>query len=136
MEFSTGNLLASVVLVLALTGPSLSQTTGTVTGRATDDSGELLAGVEVRLDGPSLIGGARTMTTSPLGAYRFTELPGGTFTVTLVIPGFKTLEIRDVRVKIGATATVNGTLETTTAPATITSLSQERHWTWNRQRWV
>ncbi len=124
MEFSTRNLLASVVLVLALTGPSLSQTTGTVTGRAMDDSGESLAGVKVRLAGPSLIGGARTITTSLLGAYRFTELPGGTFTVTLVLPGFKTLEIRDVRVKIGAIARVNGTLEATTAPAIITSLSQ------------
>jgi hypothetical protein len=94
--------------------PGLAQTTGTITGRAMDSSSALIPGVEVSVASPSLIGGARTAITNEQGNYRFTQLSGGAYTVTFSLPGFKTLNIEGVRVAVGATATVNGSLEVAT----------------------
>ena len=53
-----------------------------ITGRAMDTSGGALPGVTVSITSPNLIGGARTAVTDEQGVYRFTLLPGGTYTVT------------------------------------------------------
>lgn len=111
MNLSRGKLFAVLVLILALGMPGLAQTTGTITGRAMDSSGALIPGVEVSVASPALIGGARTAITNEQGNYRFTQLAGGNYTVTFSLPGFKTLNIEGVRVGVGATATVNGSLE-------------------------
>ena len=72
-----------------------------------------------------MIQGTRTAITNETGSYRFTQLPGGDYTVTFSLPGFATLNIEGVTVLVGATATVNGALEVATVAETITVTSQE-----------
>ena len=62
------------------------QQTGTITGRAADASGGALPGVTVSITSPNMIGGARTAVTDEQGVYRFTLLPGGTYTVSFSSP--------------------------------------------------
>ena len=125
MNLSRGNLFAVLVLVLALAAPGFGQATGTITGRAMDSSGALIPGVEISVASPAMIGGARMAISNESGSYRFPQLAAGEYTVTFSLPGFKTLNIEGVRLELGATATVNGSLEVATVAETITVLSQE-----------
>jgi Carboxypeptidase regulatory-like domain len=116
-----------VVLALVLSASvafSQSATTGNITGRAQDSSAALIPGVEVSVSSPSMIGGARSAITDETGSYRFTLLPAGTYRVTFVLPGFKTLNIDGVNVTPGATATINGPLEVASTSEEVTVTSQ------------
>src|SRR5580693_5912916 len=100
------------ILLLIFSVPAFSQVraTGQITGRATDNSGALIPGVDVSITSPAMIGGARTAPTDELGVYRFTLLPAGTYRVSFTLPGFKTLNIESVDVAPGGTMTINGTM--------------------------
>jgi hypothetical protein len=117
--------LAAAALVSALALPAYAQTqTGAITGRAVDTSGGALPGVTVSISSPQMIGGARTAVTDDQGVYRFTLLPGGTYTVTFEIPGFNTLNVEGVTLSAGATMTINGKLDVATLQETVTVTSQ------------
>lgn len=116
--------LAVTALVFSLALPAYAQqSTSAITGRATDTSGAALPGVTVSIASPQMIGGARTTVTDDEGLYRFTLLPGGTYTVTFTLPGFSTLNIEDVDLNAGATMTINGKLEVATLQETVTVTS-------------
>ncbi len=118
-----GALTASLLVAFAL--PALAQTqTGTITGRAIDASSGALPGVTVSIASSNLIGGARTAVTDDQGVYRFTLLPGGTYTVTFVLTGFTQLNIESVLLSAGNTVTINGKLEVATLQESITVTSQ------------
>jgi hypothetical protein len=117
--------LATPALVLAAAGSvDAQQSTSAITGRATDASGGALPGVTVAIASPQMIGGARTAVTDDQGVYRFTLLPGGTYTVTFTLAGFNTLNIEGVNVAAGQTITINGKLEVATLQETVTVTSQ------------
>lgn len=117
--------LAVAVAVLAGGAPGWAQsTTSAITGRATDSSGGALPGVTVSISSPNMIGGSRTAVTDEEGLYRFTLLPGGTYTVTFELPGFTTLNIEGVQVNAGATMTINGKLDVASLQETVTVTSQ------------
>jgi Carboxypeptidase regulatory-like domain/TonB dependent receptor-like, beta-barrel len=110
--------------VCAVASPAFAQTTtGTITGRALDNSGGILPGVEVSISSPSMIGGARTGFTDEQGVYRFTQLPVGEYRVTFKLSGFRTLNIDGVRVDLGATATINGQLQIDAVSEEVTVVS-------------
>ncbi|MDP1572159.1 MAG: carboxypeptidase regulatory-like domain-containing protein [Vicinamibacterales bacterium] len=114
-----------LALLVALAAPAAAQTlTGGITGRATDESGGALPGVDVSIASPNMIGGARSAVTDEQGTYRFTLLPGGTYRVTFTLPGFTTLNIEGVTVSVGATMTINGRLTVATLEETVTVTSQ------------
>jgi hypothetical protein len=98
------------LLLVPPAGAALAQTSGTLTGRALDSSGGVLPGVTVTITSPAMIGGARTAVTDEQGAYRFTQLASGEYRVSFALQGFQTLNIEGVRVTIGATQTINGTM--------------------------
>ncbi len=117
--------LTSIALAVALAGAAeAQQQTGAITGRATDTSGGALPGVTVSVTSPSLIGGARTAVTDELGVYRFTLLPGGQYTISFVLPGFATLNVQQVNLNAGATATINGKMEVAALQESVTVTSQ------------
>jgi hypothetical protein len=117
--------LAITAMALALPALALAQAaTSNITGRATDSSGGALPGVTVSITSPNLIGGARTVVTDEQGLYRFTQLPGGTYTVKFELPGFTTLNVEAVSVSGGSTMTINGKLEVATLQETVTVTSQ------------
>lgn len=118
-------LILSLMLLFApLAGLAVAQTAGTLTGRALDSSGGLLPGVDVIITSPAMIGGPRTTVTDEQGAYRFTQLPSGEYRVSFSLQGFQTLNIEGVRVTIGATMTINGTLGLDTVSESITVTSE------------
>jgi hypothetical protein len=116
-------LVPSLLLILSIS--VLAQvTTGSLTGRATDNSGAIIPGVEVTIGSPSMIGGARSVPSDETGSYRFTLLPPGVYRVSFSLPGFKTLNIDGVSVAAGATMTINGTMEVASVAEEVTVTSQ------------
>jgi hypothetical protein len=79
------------VLSVSLLVPGLAQTiTGTIAGGITDSSGAVVPNVNIKLENTAT-GLSRSATTSSSGGYRITELPIGTYKLTVAAPGFKTL---------------------------------------------
>jgi hypothetical protein len=70
--------LAAIALMFAL--PVAAQTTAALTGTVTDENGKPLASVTVTVSSPALQG-SRSTVTGPSGAYQFSALPPGTYTI-------------------------------------------------------
>ena len=97
----------------------LAQTTGTIEGTVTDQSGAALPGVTVDLAGASLQG-ARSAVTAADGRYRFLSLSPGAYTVTATLSGFGRVQ-KKATVTLDATVTANLQLDlSTTAEVTVT----------------
>ena len=95
------------------------QTTGTVEGIVTDQSGAGLPGVNVELAG-SKLQGIRTAITTASGGYRFPGVPPGAYTITASLTGFGKLQ-KGATVTLDSTATVSLSLTlSTTAEVTVT----------------
>jgi outer membrane receptor protein involved in Fe transport len=86
--------LLAAALVVGWVGPVAAQTVG-VSGRVVDASGDGVAGAVVTLTGGSV---RQTETTEAAGGYRFTNLPAGTYDVTVLHVGFKPASRTMVRV--------------------------------------
>jgi hypothetical protein len=111
----TAGIAAAAVFTLMMTALSpvaLAQSlqTGNIIGKVSDNTGARAPGVTVTLTSPVLIT-ARTASTDQEGAYRFPALPPGTYAVTFVLQGFRTLTRSNIPVDIGATKTLDATLE-------------------------
>ena len=99
--------LAVAAFLLALGVPAFAQrTTGDVIGTVKDESGAMLPGVSVSISGPNIVG-TKTDVTSGNGVYRIGGLPPGTYSVAYTLAGFKTLNLREVRVNVGGTVEEN-----------------------------
>ena len=112
-------LVLSVCLLLVAPVAVLAQTTGTIEGVITDQSGAALPGVTVELAGIKLQG-ARSAVTSADGRYRFLSLTPGDYTVTGTLAGFGKVQ---KKATVGLDATVQANLQlnlSTTAEVTVT----------------
>lgn len=108
-----------LTLLFALTHPALAQTTGSINGTVTDNSGAMLPGVTITATGPALMGG-QTALTNAEGQYRFPTLPPGAYTLRFELPGFSAV-IRDgILVQVGFTATVPVQLQVASLAETVT----------------
>src|SRR5262245_44195723 len=87
-----------VILVPALVSVVLAQskTTSAITGVVKGPDGGVVVGATVSIDSPQLIGGTRSMVTGAQGKYRFPEIAPGEYSVTVVMPGFKTVRTENV----------------------------------------
>ena len=93
--------------------------TGTIVGRATDQTGAVLPGVTVTITADVLIQ-PETFVTSDTGSFRFAELARGTYTITFELPGFQTLIREGVILAAGATQTINAELGIAELQETVT----------------
>jgi hypothetical protein len=84
--------------------------TGKITGVVTDSSGSAVPNATVTVKSTALMA-PRTINTSADGAYLFDLLPPGTYEVTVMAPGFRTLYETGVVLTAGFTATVNSKLQ-------------------------
>ena len=108
-------------LALLLGAPiAQAQTTGSITGLVTDDSGAVLPGVTITLTGERLIGGAQTQVSDASGTYRFDRLVPGSYNVKFELQGFRTVERPDVRISAAFVASINGKMEVGSLSETIT----------------
>ena len=68
-----------------------AQDTGDITGTVRDNTGAVIQGAEVKINGAA--GGIqRTTTTNSDGDYLEAGLPGGTYNLTITAKGFKTFK--------------------------------------------
>ena len=116
---------AATLLVLSLffaAAPSAfaqGGATSTITGIVRDEGGGVLPGATVLV--VSNATGSRFETvTGSTGLYTVPSLSAGVYTVTVSLTGFKTSEIRDVRVQPGSPTTLNASLGVGTLEETIT----------------
>ena len=85
---------------------TVTATTGAVNGLVTDSTRAMVPGVLVSLSGASLLADVTTITDQT-GAYRFSAVPPGDYTLTFELAGFVTMTRNGVHVGLGFTATVN-----------------------------
>src|SRR5437867_2912649 len=86
-----GTIFATVFFAAGLSRPSAAQGVGGIAGSVFDTSGAALPGVTVALSNPGVIGGDQETITDARGAYQFTRLVPGTYSVKGTLPGFRTL---------------------------------------------
>ena len=93
--------------------------TGEIIGTVTDQEGVPLPGVTVEADSPALVGTA-TAITDEMGRFRLVQLPPGVYTLKFSLPGFTTVERKDIEVRLGRTLRVDVSLRQATIEETIT----------------
>ncbi len=82
-----------------------AQTTGSIRGQAVDQQGGPLPGVTVQVTG-DLIRGERLSVTGEGGAFSFSAIPPGEYTVSAELEGFASKRLDGVRVGISSTRTL------------------------------
>ena len=75
---------------------SMPKGTGVIAGTATDASGAVLSGANLRLSNPSGI--SYETTTDQKGNFRFLSVPAGVYSLTAEMPGFQTYRLTDIPV--------------------------------------
>ncbi len=99
--------LAILAALPALT--SAQEITGTIVGKATDQSGAVLPGVIVvaRHHGTGL---SRETTTADDGGFTLSYLPIGTYDVTFTLSGFKTFSAKAIELHVNDRIQIDGSL--------------------------
>jgi hypothetical protein len=85
------------------------KTTGTISGVVTDPAGAVVSGADVTVTNTAT-GETRSAKTSGQGDYAITELPAGTYDVTIKQPNFKEYVSKGVQLFVASTATINAAL--------------------------
>jgi hypothetical protein len=80
---------------------------GILSGTVVDESGVGLPGVEVKVEGPALMGSRATMTNT-VGFFRVAQLNvGPNYQATFTLKGFKKIIKKDMRIELGKESTIN-----------------------------
>jgi hypothetical protein len=104
-------LLTLFILVLAFTTGLMAQLqTGAIRGSVKDNQNNPLPGVTVQIMSDAIMG-TQSYITSETGAFRFPAIPPGTYSIMAEMPGFQTAKRDGILVRLGATITVNFTME-------------------------
>ena len=99
-------LILAGTIALAMPHDAAAQaTTGELTGRVTDQTGQIVAGATVVARDPGT-GFQRSTTTNDTGDFIITLLPPGRYTVTAERQGFKKVVRENVDVLVGTRATL------------------------------
>ncbi|WP_420239659.1 carboxypeptidase regulatory-like domain-containing protein [Telmatobacter bradus] len=102
----------SVLVVLCLVCAGHAQSfRGSIQGTVTDSTGAAIPGAEVKITSPGT-GLTRTVTTNDLGGYVASELPLGTYNVTVTKEGFGALSLTKIPVSVGTAARADAKLNT------------------------
>ncbi|HTP33050.1 MAG TPA: carboxypeptidase regulatory-like domain-containing protein [Candidatus Acidoferrales bacterium] len=96
------NTFSFLVAILLAAVSALAQSTGTIRGTLTDDSGAVIPAANVAIVGT---GAPRTVQTQADGSYTATGLVPGTYHVRVNFPGFQNFD-KQVAVSAGGTVTV------------------------------
>jgi len=84
---------------------------GSIQGTVTDASGASVVGAQVKVFNPGT-GMVRNITTNGQGEYVASELPLGTYNVTVEKTGFKTITLTQIPVSVGSPARADAKLTT------------------------
>ena len=83
-------LLCLVFMARFASGQTLAS--GSIAGVVRDTSGAVLPGVSVEAASSALIEKVRSVVTDGQGQYKIVNLPLGTYSVTVSLPGFKSVQ--------------------------------------------
>jgi hypothetical protein len=92
---------------------------GTVTGTLTDPAGAVVAAAPIELKGAET-GTAYPTVSSATGNYTFTQIPIGTYELSVTVPGFKKYLRQNIRVQAAQTLGLDITLEVGAANESVT----------------
>ena len=112
------------VAFLALLGGSLSfllaqLDRATLTGTVTDSSGAVVPSAVLNVSSEDT-GLRRAAQTSDNGTYTFSQLPIGSYTVTVAHPGLRSVTMKDVRLGVGDNRTLNFQMEVSSTETSVT----------------
>lgn len=114
-----GLMLALCTLLILLPSARAQELEGTFTGTVTDSSGAVIAHATVTLTLSSVGAEARVVETDANGNYTATNMPAGTYTITVAAPGFSTLTQKEVILNVAQQRAVNVQLKPGSATQTI-----------------
>jgi hypothetical protein len=111
---------AICVMVLLIAAPLVlcAQQPGVLTGTVHDETGAVIQGASVVVNGNGIQ--SQTTKTNDVGAYEFSKLRAGTYTVVITAPGFKESRSEYVNVTAGETTPI----EVTMTPAGVETVTQ------------
>ena len=102
----------SVLFAFIMVCTSSAQTfRGSIQGTITDTTGAAIPGAQVKVFSPST-GLSRTASTNDLGGYVASELPLGTYNITVAKEGFRTMTLTNIPVSVGSAARADAKLTT------------------------
>src|ERR1700759_3080319 len=84
--------------------------TGTIEGHVLDAGGAAIANATVTATSSAVQGGSKTAQSDAEGYYRLSQLPVGSYDLSVALSGFATEAFKDVRVHAATTFTVNATM--------------------------
>ncbi len=117
-------ILAILLLVLVASfALSQSRETGAITGKAVDEQGNPLPGVNLTLSGEKLMGG-RSVVSDANGDFRFPALPPGTYSLKAELSGFGTLVQENIRLTTTSTLSLTMTLKPATVQEQVTVIAK------------
>ena len=96
----TACLLGMLALFVCAASAYAQETRGSIEGIVRDNTGAVLPGATIEARSPALVG-VSTAVSDTAGAYRFPSLPPGTYQLTTVVPGFTTMKVEDIQVRLG-----------------------------------
>jgi len=115
--------ILAITLLLAPVAFSQSRETGAITGKAVDEQGGPLPGVNLTLSGEKLMG-TRTTVSDATGGFRFPALPSGTYSLKAELAGFGTVVQENVRLTTTATLSLTLTLKPATVQEQVTVIAK------------
>ncbi|UWZ85397.1 TonB-dependent receptor [Occallatibacter riparius] len=89
----------AALLVLAWGSRLMAQTAATISGHVSDTSGAAVPGAAILLSNNATQSGRSTISTTT-GDYTFTDVPVGTYKLTVTHPGFKTITSNAIQVQV------------------------------------
>ncbi len=84
---------------------------GSIQGTITDSTGAAIPGAQVKVFSPGT-GLNRTVSTNDLGGYVASELPLGTYSITIARDGFRTTTLTNIPVSVGSASRADARLAT------------------------
>ncbi|MFZ1085329.1 MAG: carboxypeptidase-like regulatory domain-containing protein [Terracidiphilus sp.] len=99
--------------------PAMSQTfRGSIQGTVTDSTGAAIPGAQVTVYSPST-GLSRTVAANDRGEYVASELPLGTYSITVEKAGFRTTTLNEIPVRVGSPTRADAKLATGTVEQVV-----------------
>ncbi len=107
------------LLMICITTVSAQRQTGSIKGKITDTEGFPLPGAFIYISSPALQG-FQTYVTSDTGRIKFHGLPSGRYKIKVEMPGFKTVNIENIIIRVGMTVSLFIAMEMSTVEEEIT----------------
>jgi hypothetical protein len=114
--------LAVLLAIMLLFCPLISRAqelSATLSGTVTDTSGALIPRATITIGLNGVNGTSRVVQSDSSGSYTATNLPAGTYSVTVVASGFQTFKARDIVLNVAEKHTVNVELKAGSVDQTV-----------------